>query len=87
MNPSGINSFDPNFVKVTFTLANAVPQFAASNNGPWEKFEKKNKKLYQNYLWEPNPPGNPLPTDRQIRKWPQWRTEAARYEHIYSDEQ
>ena len=41
MNPSGINSFDPNFMKVTFTLANAVPQFAASNNGPWEKFEKK----------------------------------------------
>ena len=49
----------------------------------WEK----NKRLYQNYLWEPNPPKNPLPTDRQIRKWPQWRTEAARYEHIYSDEQ
>ena len=87
MNPSGINSFDPNFMKVTFTLANAVPQFAASNNGPWEKFEKKNKRLYQNYLWEPNPPGNPLLTDRQIRKWPQWRTEAARYEHIYSDKQ
>ena len=41
MNPSGINSFDPNFMKVTFTLANAVSQFAASNNGPWEKFEKK----------------------------------------------
>ena len=54
----------------------------------WPKFhEGKNKRLYQNYLWEPNPPGNPLLTDRQIRKWPQWRTEAARYEHIYSDEQ
>ena len=40
MNPSGINSFGPN-EKATFTLAIAVPQFAASNNGPWEKFEKK----------------------------------------------
>ena len=33
---------------------------------------------------EPIPSRNPLPTNRQILKWPQWRIEAARYEHIYS---
>lgn len=41
MNPSAINSFDLNFMKATFTLTNAVPQFQASNGGPWQKFEKK----------------------------------------------
>ena len=41
MNPSGINSFDINFMKATFTLSNAVPQFEASNNGPWKDFEDK----------------------------------------------
>ena len=41
MNPSGINSFDINFMKATFTLTNAVPQFNASNNGPWQVFENK----------------------------------------------
>ena len=39
MNPSGINSFNTNFMKATFTLTNAVPQFEASNNGPWRVFE------------------------------------------------
>ena len=34
MNPSGINSFNTNFMKATFTLTNAVPQFEASNSGP-----------------------------------------------------
>ena len=70
MNPSGINSFDINFMKATFTLTNAVPQFNASNNGPWQVFENKKNRLCQNYLWEPDPPRNPLLTDRQIRKWP-----------------
>ena len=39
MNPSVINSFDLNFMKATFTLTNAVPQFQASNSGPWQEFE------------------------------------------------
>ena len=43
MNPSGINSFDINFMKATFTLTNAVPQFEASNSGPWQVFENKIK--------------------------------------------
>ena len=41
MNPSVINSFDLNFMKATFTLTNAVPQFEESNSGPWQKFETK----------------------------------------------
>ena len=41
MNPSVINSFDLNFMKATFTLTNAVPQFEASNSGPWQEFETK----------------------------------------------
>ena len=41
MNPAGINSFDLNFMKATFTLTNAVPQFEASNSGPWQEFETK----------------------------------------------
>ena len=43
MNPSGINSFDINSMKATFTLSNAVPQFDASNSGPWSDFENKIK--------------------------------------------
>ena len=43
MNPSGINSFNTNFMKATFTLTNAVPQFEASNSGPWQVFENKIK--------------------------------------------
>ena len=43
MNPSGINSFDINFMKATFTLTNAVPQFEAPNSGPWQVFENKMK--------------------------------------------
>ncbi|XP_027057298.1 nuclease EXOG, mitochondrial-like, partial [Pocillopora damicornis] len=43
MNPSGINSFDKTYMKNTFTLANAVPQFEASNSGPWSDFENKIK--------------------------------------------
>ena len=41
MNPAGINSFDLKFMKATFTLTNAVPQFQASNSGPWQEFETK----------------------------------------------
>ena len=43
MNPSGINSFDTNFMRATFTLTNTVPQFETSNGGPWNDFENKTK--------------------------------------------
>ena len=48
MNPSGINSFDINFMKATFTLTNAVPQFQASNSGPWQEFETRIRNYAQN---------------------------------------
>ena len=48
MNPSGINSFDTNYMKATFTLTNAVPQFEASNSGPWQDFETKIRIYAQN---------------------------------------
>lgn len=44
MNPSGINSFDKNYMKATFTLTNAAPQFETSNSGPWQTFENKIRK-------------------------------------------
>lgn len=48
MNPSGINTFDKSFMKATFTLTNAVPQFETSNSGDWEKFETKIRNYAQN---------------------------------------
>ena len=44
MNPSGINSFDKNFMMATFTLTNAAPQFETSNSGPWHIFEGRIRK-------------------------------------------
>ena len=47
MNPLGINTFDKNFMKATFTLTNAAPQFQTSNSGPWQTFEGKIRKYAQ----------------------------------------
>ena len=47
MNPSGINTFDTNFMKATFTLTNAAPQFETSNSGPWQKFEGRIRQYAQ----------------------------------------
>lgn len=41
MNPVAINTFDKNFMKATFTLTNIIPQYIASNSGPWQIFEAK----------------------------------------------
>lgn len=41
MNPSGINSFNPDFMKATFTLTNAVPQFKTSNSDFWKTSEER----------------------------------------------
>ena len=41
MNPLGINTFDKRFMKATFTLTNAVPQYQTSNSGPWQMFETR----------------------------------------------
>ena len=39
MNPMEINSFDENHMKATFTLTNAVPQYAKSNTN-WNIYER-----------------------------------------------
>ncbi|XP_022782829.1 uncharacterized protein LOC111323684 isoform X2 [Stylophora pistillata] len=57
MNPSGINSFDPDFMRATFTLTNAVPQFAASNGRDWQVFEKKIKDYAKNTCGSPTRQG------------------------------
>ena len=41
MNPSAINSFNLDFMSATFTLTNSAPQFATSNQGPWQDFETR----------------------------------------------
>ena len=41
MNPLTLNTFDKSFMKATFTLSNAVPQFETSNSGPWKDFETR----------------------------------------------
>jgi len=41
MDPLAINSFNKSFMQVTYTLTNAVPQYVASNSGPWQTFEAK----------------------------------------------
>ncbi len=48
MNPLGINTFDKSFMKATFTLTNAVPQFETSNSGPWQTFETRIRNFAQN---------------------------------------
>ena len=60
MNPSGINSFDEDFMKATFTLTNAVPQFEASNSGPWQEFETKIRDYAKNICG---------PNDGRSEKW------------------
>ncbi|KAJ7360383.1 hypothetical protein OS493_017015 [Desmophyllum pertusum] len=41
MNPLGINTFDKRFMRATFTLTNAVPQYQTSNNEDWQEFETR----------------------------------------------
>lgn len=41
MNPLVLNTFSKSFMKATFTLSNAVPQFETSNSGPWQAFETR----------------------------------------------
>ncbi|KAJ7328112.1 hypothetical protein OS493_025512 [Desmophyllum pertusum] len=48
MNPSAINSFDKSFMKATYTLTNAAPQYVASNSGPWQIFETKIRSYAKN---------------------------------------
>ena len=48
MNPLGINTFDKNFMKATYTLTNAAPQYVASNSGPWQIFETKIREYAKN---------------------------------------
>ena len=60
MNPSGINSFDPNFMRATFTLTNAAPQFEASNSRNWRNwqvFENKIKDYTKNTCGSPTRQG------------------------------
>jgi len=48
MDPLAINSFDKRFMKATYTLTNVVPQYVASNSGPWQIFEAKIRSYAQN---------------------------------------
>ena len=48
MNPLVLNTFSRSFMKATFTLSNAVPQFETSNNGPWKIFEGRIRDYAEN---------------------------------------
>lgn len=48
MDPLAINSFDKRFMEATYTFTNAVPQYVASNSGPWQVFEAKIRSYAQN---------------------------------------
>jgi len=48
MNPLTLNTFDKSFMKATFTLSNAVPQFETSNVGPWHAFETRIRNYAKN---------------------------------------
>ena len=48
MNPLTLNTFDKSFMKATFTLSNAVPQFETSNSGPWQAFETRIRNYAEN---------------------------------------
>jgi len=48
MNPLTLNTFDKSFMKATFTLSNAVPQFETSNSGPWQAFETRIRNYAKN---------------------------------------
>ena len=49
MDPLAINSFNKSFMQATFTLTNAVPQYVASNSGPWQIFEARVRGYAQEY--------------------------------------
>lgn len=49
MNPLGINSFNKSFMQATYTLTNAVPQYVASNSGPWQMFEATIRSYAQDF--------------------------------------
>ena len=48
MNPLALNTFHRSFMKATFTLSNAVPQFERSNSGPWQEFETRIRNYAKN---------------------------------------
>ena len=48
MNPLALNTFDKRFMKATFTLSNAIPQFETSNSGPWQTFETRIRNYAKN---------------------------------------
>ena len=48
LNPSGINSFDVNFMVATFTLTNVAPQYDRSNNVEWQYYENDIKAYANN---------------------------------------
>lgn len=57
MNPSGTNKFKKEFLKATFTLTNAAPQFQNFNSKPWAKFEEKIRTYAKVVCSKKNTPG------------------------------